>query len=169
MNAALAVSLGAALAEFGQACAAVLLSDWFLSHPKAEQGFQWAAIPVFLLLGAYLFFFAKPAQPSAKIETGSFPAQFLKGGLISLFNLLAIPYWFVYCGWLKVEGWWRDGAYNMAVFALGVSAGTMLVLAAYAWLGQVILRRSSKVGQYANKFIGLIFWAIGLKLLLGLW
>mgnify|MGYP003382638353 CR=1 FL=1 len=44
--AALFLAAGAAGAEFFQAWAAVALTDWFMSHPGAEQIFQWAAIPV---------------------------------------------------------------------------------------------------------------------------
>jgi len=42
LAAAMAVALGAAVAEFFQAWAAVLFTYWFLSHPMAERVFHWA-------------------------------------------------------------------------------------------------------------------------------
>ena len=163
--AAMAVALGAAIAEFFQAWAAVVLTDWFLSHPAAERGFNWAAVPVFFTLGIHLIFFAKPPRPPEKADAGNLRKQFAKGLVVSIFNLLAVPYWFVYCGWLRVEGWWQEGLFWTLIFALGVSLGTVFALGLYAWLGQVILRRSSEVARYANRFIGLIFLGLGLKVL----
>ncbi len=167
-SSAIAVALGAAVAEFFQAWAAVLLTDWFLSHPAVERSFHWASAPVFFLLGIHLLFFAKPTRQVEASATGNLPKQFAKGLAVSVFNLLAIPYWFVYCGWLRVEGLWQEGLLSALVFSLGVSMGTVFALALYAWLGQVILRRFTEVARYANGFIGLIFIGLGLKALWGL-
>jgi len=165
---AMVLAAGAASAEFFQAWVAVLLTDWFLSHPGAERMFQWAAMPVFFILGIHLLFFAKPPRPFAPVIQSSLFRQFFKGVFVSIFNLLAIPYWFVYCNWLQVEGWWQTGLFSTLIFALGVSVGTLFALGWYAWLGQIILRRSSQVARYANTLIGLIFLGIGLKVLWGL-
>ena len=168
LAAAMAVAAGAAVAEFFQAWAAVLFTDWFLSHPMAERVFQWAAVPVFLALGIHLLFIAKPIQPSVKLTATKLRGQFGKGLMVSFFNLLAVPYWFVYCGWLRVEGWWEEGFFPTLVFSMGVSVGTLFALALYAWLGQMILDRSDKVARYANRVIGLIFLGLGVKTLIGL-
>ncbi|MBC7776029.1 MAG: LysE family transporter [Phycisphaerae bacterium] len=168
MAAAMAVAVGAAVAEFFQAWAAVLFTDWFLSHPAAERGFHWAAVPVFLALGIHLLFFAKPLRKTAKMTATTLRRQFAKGLIISFFNLLALPYWFVYCGWLRVEGWWQVGLFPTLVFSFGVSIGTVLALSLYVWLGQLILEHSSEVARYANRVIGLIFFGLGIKTLIGL-
>lgn len=164
-SAAIAVALGAAFAEFFQAFAAVLLTNWFLSHPSAERAFHWAALPVFLILGTHLLFFAKAPRTPEALASGALRKFFGKGLLVSVFNLLAIPYWFVYCGWLRVEGWWQDGSGYTLIFALGVSGGTVAALALYAWLGQLILQRSAQAARYANALIGLIFLGLAIKIL----
>lgn len=168
IQAAFALAAGAAFAEFFQAWAAVALTDWFLSHPAAEKGFHWAAVPVFLILGVQLIFFAKPARPDQPFVQGSLFRQFGKGVLISAFNLLAIPYWFVYCGSLKVQGIWQEGIHFTLIFALGVSIGTFFALGLYALLSQLILQRSSDISRYANRIIGVIFLGLGAKVLWGL-
>jgi len=166
--AALVLAAGAASAEFFQAWAAVALSDWFLSHPSVEQGFKWAAFAVFTVLGLYLFFFAKSPKTPKELPQGSLSRQFGKGLLLGVFNLLAIPYWFAYCGWLRVEGWWEDGLFYTLIFSFGVTLGTMFSLAMYAWLGQLILERSSDIAKRANQLIGLLFLGLGIKTLLEL-
>jgi threonine/homoserine/homoserine lactone efflux protein len=125
-------------------------------------------MPVFFVLGFHLLFLAKPPNPSMPVIPTTMRRQFLRGLVISIFNLLAVPYWFVYCGSLKVEGLWQDGWVFTFLFALGVSFGTLAALSLYAWLGQVVLHRSKDLAKYANRFIGLIFIGLGIKLLWGL-
>lgn len=168
LAAALALATGAATAEFFQAWLAVGLSDWFMSHPAAERGFHWAAIPVFFVLGIHLLFFARPSHAQAQVAATPMHRQFIKGLMISVFNLLAIPYWFVYCGWLRLEGWWKEGLLFTWLFSLGVSIGTVCALGIYAWLGQLVLNRAGELAKYANKAIGLIFLALGMKTLYSL-
>jgi len=158
---------GAAAAEFFQAWFAVEMSGWFLQHPAVERYFQWAAIPIFWILAIYLFFFARAPKSADASRAGSVAGQIGRGILLSVFNLLAIPYWFTYCGWLRVTDWWQEeGLGSTLVFSAGVSVGTLGALALYAWLGQEIVQRSDKVAQYANRFVALIFFALGLKIIL---
>ncbi len=166
--AALAVATGAAAAEFFQAWAAVVFTNWFIGHPSAERVFHWAAVPVFVLIGLYLVFFAKPPQLPNHAAPVSLHRPFAKGVVVSVFNLLAIPYWFVYCGWLRVEGWWQEGLLPTLLFASGVSIGTIFALSLYAWLGQCVLQRSATVAKQANLVIGLIFLGLGIKVFWGL-
>lgn len=168
LAAALILGFGAAMAEFFQAWAAVALSDWFLGHPSFEITFHWAAVGVFVCLGIYFLFFAVPSTPSADIPAIPARHQFGKGVLLSVFNLLAIPYWFVYCGWLRIEGWWTAGISSTLLFSAGVTFGTMFALALYAWLGMLMVQRSKGIARRANQIVGLIFLGLGIKLLIGL-
>lgn len=169
MLAAMLLAAGAAGAEFFQAWVAVVLTDWFLSHPAVERWFQWAAIPVFFVLAAYLLFWSKPQQSRAFVAEVSPYKQVGKGIVLSAFNLLAIPYWFAYCGSLRVSGWWEEADLSSTlIFSAGVTAGTLAALGLYAWLGQLILQHSSSMARHADRFVGLIFLGLGIKLLWGL-
>ena len=167
--AAMLLAAGAAGAEFFQAWAAVELADWFMSHPAAEQWFRWVALPVFLGLGLYFIFWARPPRTHGQVADVSPLKQIGKGVLLSAFNLLAVPYWFAYCSSLRASGWWNDD--NLAstmIFSAGVTTGTLSALGLYAWLGLMIVRRSESVARYANRVVGVIFLAIGIKILAGL-
>ena len=159
------LAFGAAFAEFFQAWGAAAFSNWFMAHPAVSRGFQWAALPIFLGLAIYLIFIAKPPKTPEELPSLSVPRQFLKGIAISVFNLLAIPYWVLYCSWLQVSGWWEPGLKSALFFSAGVTVGTSAALALYAWLASDMLRRSDKVARYINLFVGLIFAGLGLKLL----
>jgi threonine/homoserine/homoserine lactone efflux protein len=161
---AMLLAMGAAFAEFFQAWGAVVFADWFLANPTAERVFQIAAIPVFWGLAVYLWFFAK-APRAAEVDVPAAPLrQFGRGVAVSFFNLLAIPYWIIYTGWLQVNGWWTDGLLHTLFFAGGVVVGTLAALALYAWLAQELTRRSDLVARVVNRFVALIFFGLGLKL-----
>ncbi|MEZ4919651.1 MAG: LysE family transporter [Saprospiraceae bacterium] len=162
---AMVLGVGASVAEFFQAWAAASFSEWFTQHPDVSRLFQWIALPIFLGLAVYLLFFAKAPKTPEDVEPLSVPRQFIKGVVISLFNLLAIPYWVLYCSWLQVSGWWEPGVQSAIAFSAGVTAGTTMALALYAWLASDMLRRSDKVAKYINLFVGLIFAFLGLKIL----
>lgn len=167
MRPALWLAAGASAAEFFQAWFAVEMSGWFMRHPAVERYFQWASVPVFWAMAVYLFFFARAPKSAKASQSGSVAGQIGKGALLSAFNLLAIPYWFTYCGWLRVTGWWRgEGIGYDLIFSAGVSIGTFCALVLYARLGQEIVKRSDKMAQYANRFVGLIFFALGLKVVI---
>ncbi len=161
---AIILGLGAAIAEFFQAWAAVVFADWFLQNPGAAKVFQIGAIPVFLGLAVYLWFFARaPRAPETDLPVAPL-RQFARGVVISVFNLLAIPYWVAYAGWLRVNGYWQEGQAHTLLFSLGVTIGTMIALTLYAWLAQELTRRSDMVARVVNRFVALIFLGLGLKL-----
>ncbi|MBL7828733.1 MAG: LysE family transporter [Saprospiraceae bacterium] len=166
--AATMVAAGAAFAEFFQAWLAVVLSDWFLSNPGVSAVFEWVAVVVFSVLAIFMLFFAQPPKKPGEIKMANWPVYFLRGVLISAFNLLAVPYWFTYCGWLRVEGIWQEGLTCTLVFSLGVSLGTMFAMGIYIWLSTLIVSRAHQVARYANRLIGLIFVFLALKTLINL-
>ncbi|MFN4256901.1 MAG: LysE family transporter [Saprospiraceae bacterium] len=157
------VAAGAAAAEFFQAAAAVVFSDWFVAHPASEQVFRWLAAPVFLALGAYFLFWAKPPRHSPETDVRAGRA-FVKGLIISVFNLLAVPYWIFYCGWLRLEGWLSDGFSDMILLAVGVTLGTFAALMLYAWAARKMAEGSVSVGRWANRLTGAVLLFLGLRL-----
>jgi threonine/homoserine/homoserine lactone efflux protein len=162
------LALGAAVAEFFQAWIAVALSDWFVRHLIYDYIFRWIAAVLFLGLALYLIVKEKSAPKASAISGATSWQQFMKGWGISVFNLLAIPYWFTYCGWLRVEGWWQDGTVGIILFCWGVTMGTIAALSLYAWLGTTIVRKANNMTRYMNLLVGLIFLGLGIKLLYGL-
>lgn len=166
---AILLAVGAAFAEFFQAWSAVIFSDWFTANPSAARVFQMLAIPVFLGLAVYLWFFAKaPRAPEEELPVAPF-RQFTRGILISVFNLLAIPYWVAYTGWLRINGYWQEGNFYTFLFSTGVIVGTLIALVLYAWLAREMTKRSEMVARVVNRFVALIFLALGLKLVIDVW
>jgi threonine/homoserine/homoserine lactone efflux protein len=170
LPAALFLAIGAAFAEFFQAWLAIFLSDWFLENPSATNWFTWLSVPVFWGLAVYFLFAPETSKNKGDVVmTYSAIGQMGRGILLSIFNLLAVPYWFVYCGWLKMEGWWGEETLaHTLLFAMGVSLGTLLVLSLYAYLATAIVHRSDRLAVYANRFVALLFFLLGAQTVLHL-
>lgn len=170
LPAALFLAIGAAFAEFFQAWLAIFLSNWFLENPSATNWFAWLSVPVFWGLAFYFLFAPETSKTKGDVVmTYSAIGQMGRGVLLSIFNLLAIPYWFVYCGWLKMEGWWGEETLaHTLLFATGVSLGTLVVLSLYAYLAMAIVKRSDRLAVYANRFVALLFFLLGAQTLLHL-
>jgi threonine/homoserine/homoserine lactone efflux protein len=90
------------------------------------------------------------------------------GLAVSAFNLLAIPYWFVYCAWLRMSDWWQDGWAWTFVFSTGVTLGTLCALALYGLAARFALQKSDAVARYANLVVGLTFLGLAAKTAWGL-
>ena len=192
LAAALVLGAGAAVAEFFQAWLAAEAAGWFVQHPMVEQGLRWAAVPVFLGLGGWLVWKPSRGNPapsttgegghdirrdallSLSSHSGEGPGVglsrlgplFAQGLLLSLFNLLAIPYWLAYCAGLRTTDWWREGWVSTSLFSAGVMVGTFAALALYAWAAHRAVQRSEAVARYANRVVGAIFLGLGLWALL---
>ncbi len=169
LRAALWAALGACIVEFWQAWLASAVAMWLLAHSMVEKWFQWGALLVFLAGGIYLLTrqaAAKPAQTA--VSQVSAWRQMGRGALVSLFNLLALPYWFAYCGWLKVNGWWPEHSFSVLFFSTGVGIGTLLALSLYAWAAQKMVDRSDQISRYANTVIGIIFLLLACKIFVNL-
>ncbi|MGI9159937.1 MAG: LysE family translocator [Saprospiraceae bacterium] len=163
-RAAWILAFGAAATEYLQALAAIGFANWFLAHPAVEAGFRWVTAPLFLALGAYYLLWANPQGEGREEAPVRGRGLFFQGVALSLFNLLAIPYWIAYCGWMKVGGYWEAGLWPTLRFAAGVTLGAQAALSLYAWLGELILRRFDAVARWANYGIGLLFLGLGLKM-----
>lgn len=162
------LAFGAAATEFLQAIAAARLSSWFVQHPSWERQAEWATALVFIAVAVYLFFVAKPPGHDNARHRVSGKLLVARGAVLSAFNLLAIPYWFVFIGWMRSSGYWREGASYTALFALGVTLGTMCALGLYALLSGLLVRHSARVSAVANKAIGAIMLLLAIRLMLRL-
>ncbi|MEO0007169.1 MAG: hypothetical protein RJA20_1365 [Bacteroidota bacterium] len=160
--AAMILGTGAAFAEYFQALAAVALVGIM---PAFKAVFEWVAAVVFLSLGVYLLLWPPTPQQPDEIDEVSLSSYFSKGVLISIFNLLAIPYWVTYCSWLQSEGWWSEQTPDMLIFAAGVSIGTVGAFSLYAWFSTKIMQRVNNIAKIANLVIGLTFLGLAAKLL----
>lgn len=165
-KAAVWLGLGAAWAEFFQAWGAIAFAQWLLYQTRIEHFFHGAAAIIFILLGIWMLTRTPKVTDKAAPVIASNPLlQFVRGAVISIFNLLAIPYWLVYYGWLRAKGWWPETAGQGAaiIFSSGVTVGTFITLLLYAYGARWLTSHSKQTARYANIGIGLLFVGLGIN------
>ncbi len=158
MKAALSAAFGASLVEFFQVFLSLKFISLFAENATLERIFQSVAVVVFLAGGIYFFFFAKAKAPDVQevADEKRWVGYFLKGALVSILNLMAIPYWVFYGTLLIGKGWLLPDDLHLMFFAAGTLVGTFLLMVLYALLGAKILVKSELITRRVNQFIGLL-------------
>lgn len=160
LRAALALALGAALIEGLQALLALQCAG-ILSDERTKSMIQIIAIILFSVLGFYSFYLAQKGNKDTLSSQIQLP-QFWKGVTISLFNVLAIPYWLVNGAYLDSLHL-MDASHTWIIcFCIGVATGTFLLLLLYARLSQRILNNIQEVNKWTNVFLGVVFLALAI-------
>jgi threonine/homoserine/homoserine lactone efflux protein len=169
LRAAVWVSLGAILVEFFQVILALKFTWLFNENNGLNTALKTVAIIVFLLGGAYYMFFAKSRSAlSDKEDNHRSSNEFFKGIILSLLNVMAIPFWIFYGAFLTSNGLLiRDNLYVL-VFAGGSMIGTFSLFMSYALLGHKILRKHDVVTKWVNRVIGAVLLVLGFYQIAGM-
>ena len=149
--------LAAAFIEYGQGFIALKFSSLFHANPNLEFYIDIIAIPVFFVLGIiYLRKHGKP--PTLKNEI----SDFKKGLLLSIVNPLAIPFWVIWGTIANNKGWLIMENVSIALFTLGISAGTFLTLILYGIAAKKIITKLTFVNKRINQIIGWTLIILGI-------
>lgn len=151
-------ALSCALVELGYSYIAVLLMkavfDW--------QGHKiiFHIVSIMVLLGAGIYYVRK--KPSQKKEP-KIAKVFYQGTILSIINVVAIPFWLVYTTLLTSHAWVKlDTGVSIACYILGISVGTLLSLLSFALFSHKINQRFMLESVMVNRIIGLFLIATSL-------
>ncbi|MDX1629932.1 MAG: LysE family transporter [Fulvivirga sp.] len=132
-QAALRFALAAALVEFPYALIAVKFQAYLTSSPIILDNLTLIAAVVMVTLGAINILYSE--KSTATIEKFR-KSGFRKGVIISILNPLAIPFWIGITAYLSGLGWVNLNTNSLVLwYVTGVSAGTFILLALIAFLG----------------------------------
>lgn len=155
LRAGIWLAFGAAVVEGCQALFALQCTG-FLSNEDTKLAIQITAIFLFTGLGIYSFYLARKGS-SSTMSSQLKLSYFWKGVVISLLNLLAIPYWLVNGAYLDSLDLLVQNHIWIACFCVGVALGTFLLLLLYASLSQRIRTNITQVNKWTNIFLGILF------------
>ncbi|GIV32511.1 MAG: hypothetical protein KatS3mg031_0046 [Chitinophagales bacterium] len=152
------VAAGASFLEFFQAFAAVFFSR-FLTHSEVIKTIiNYSAAPVFAGLGLF-FLFRKVKHTSPEKAYASSSSSFLKGMLISSFNLFVIPFWIFWSTYLANKNWIELQLLPSLVLTIGIITGTFLALLLYIWMGRLLKNKVDRIGLWIDNVVGMAFLA----------
>jgi threonine/homoserine/homoserine lactone efflux protein len=157
-------SLGLTLAFASQATLAVFFANYFTQHPSILVFMkEWATL-VFFILAAFFFFKGYRAR-AASISPGDRPyhgSPLMRGMGLAFMNLLVIPYFFAFSGWLLTGGLLGSAFVHRLSFIVGAAAGAMLIYGAYARSASWIDRKAHFLTRNMNFLLGAILVVIAL-------
>jgi threonine/homoserine/homoserine lactone efflux protein len=159
LKAALLFAFACAVIELGYSYIAVRMTEALVDFAMYKHPIQLFSIAMFLVAGIY-YIRKKPSSREAKYSLGPFSL----GIVLSIVNVIAIPFWLVYTTVLSTYQWIDvDSAKEIAWFVTGISLGTLLGLMTFALLSQRINKRFSLQSTLVNKIVGVLL--IGSSLL----
>ncbi len=155
------VAAAASFVEFFQSFIAILFSKAFMQNESVSDFIQYGAAPVFLLLGV-VFFFKEKLFPKKADSKQYASKNVAKGFMVGILNVFVIPFWIFWSSYFAGNNWIKLEYGSIALFSAGITAGTMLALMLYAWLGLKMANKTSVMAFWGNKTLGLIFIAFGI-------
>ncbi|UZO81578.1 LysE family transporter [Aquimarina sp. ERC-38] len=152
----LLVAIGATLVVFIQACIAILLAKYIFFNPYVRNILLRTGAVIFLLLSIY--FFVKARQKNIKIRTykHAHTQSFFKGAMVSLLNILPIPYFCAIAAAMSVSNKVDYDAYYITVFSIAAGLGTFTSLYLYVLSFLKIENRTASITKYSNYFMAFL-------------
>ena len=154
-NIAISFALGASVIIFFQTFIAVLFARFTNNHQEIVSTLQKIGIFVFSVLSIYFFWIAKKPK---KIKTDSRvkgkSSRFFLGMLLSILNLLPIPFYVFASMTLAASGYFSFDKIPVAEFVIGVMSGSFTVLYIYIVAFKKIENKTEFLMRNINTFIG---------------
>ena len=157
---ALTVAMGAALIGIGQAFISLYCSAYIMSHPTVEELLTWVSIPFLIGIGIYYY---RQRNAKATVAMHKSPGQgFVKGALVGIMNVIAIPFYFFYASFFSSLGLVQLDNINLIVlFSIGAGIGMLIALMLYARIGMYADKKISTLQTYSTSIIAVIMFGLG--------
>lgn len=158
---ALTVAMGAALIGIGQAFISLYCSSYIMTHPSVEEILTWVSIPFLIGIGIYFY-----RQRNAKATTAMHKSPghgFMKGALVSIMNVIAVPFYFFYASFFSSLGLIQlDSTALIILFSIGAGVGMLIALMLYARLGMYADKKIAKLQAYSTRIIAFVMFGLGM-------
>jgi len=153
-------SAGAASVVFIQAFIALFFANYLNNNPEIIEKLKIAGIIVFFLLSIFFFYQArKKFKDEGKQKKGNY---FFTGALMSLMNMLAIPFYLGISTLLGAEGKIILEQPYIMIFVVGSVVGAFSLFITYVSFAGIIIKRAQFIAQNINYILSILFLIIGI-------
>ncbi|MCG2610085.1 LysE family transporter [Flavobacterium sp. SM15] len=129
---AITFALGASVTVIFQTYIAVLFAKFIDRNPEVVILLQEIGLFIFLGLTVYFFWAGKKTKKKKdELKMKSKTSRFFLGMLLSLLNLLPIPYYVFLSVWFSRKGWFFFNQSYIWMFVLGTVVGSFLMFYLY--------------------------------------
>ncbi|WP_157472370.1 LysE family transporter [Neolewinella persica] len=156
---AFSFSGGLATVIGAQTALGVLFADLFTRHPAVISGIKSWAIPLFLVLAGIFTWkgYRARAARKAHIERPYKGGPFWRGMVMSMMNILNIPFILAIAGWLIGDGLLSRAFLPRLAYVPGTALGALGVFFLYVLSADWISRHAAYFTRNINFFLGGLF------------
>lgn len=150
------VAIGASSIVFIQALFAILLAKYIFFNPYVKNMLLRTGAVIFFLMAIYFFVKAKQRRTKMKVYKHAGSRSFFKGVMMSLVNVLPIPYFCTIAAAMSVSGKIEYDALRIFIFGTAAGAGTFVTLYFYVLSFLKIEKKTASITKYSNYFMGIL-------------
>ncbi|WP_299763952.1 LysE family transporter [uncultured Dokdonia sp.] len=153
-NNGLLVAIGASLVVAFQALIAILLARYIFGNPYVRNMLLRTGLVIFLIMAIFFFIKAKRSRvKKVKAPKHAGIRSLGKGMMVSVLNVLPIPYFCALGAALNVSGKVEYDVMAISVFIAAAVLGTFTTLYLYVVFFARIENRSASFAKYSNYFM----------------
>lgn len=157
---------GVSLAVLIETLIALFFARFLDKNPEIIEILQKVVLGVFISMTIYFFFIAKDFRKQPVKEVAHSKRNlFFRGFLLSIINLLPVPFWVYISIAFRSFKWFAFSEISVIVTSLGSSIGTFTVMAIYIWFFRP-KENQKKINVNMNYLIGAITAIVSLFTLL---
>ena len=151
------VAIGASLVVAFQALVAILLARYIFGNPFVRNMLLRTGLVIFLIMAIFFFIKAKRSRVK-KVEISKHAGirSLGKGMMVSVLNILPIPYFCALGAALNVSGKVEYDVMAISLFIAAAVAGTFTALYLYVIFFVRIENKSASFGKYSNYFMAVL-------------
>ncbi len=163
---ALLFAAGISLAVLIETLVALFFARFLDENPEVIAILQKVVLGVFISMTIYFFFIAKDVskQPVKEVSYSK-RNLFFRGFLLSIINLLPIPFWVYISITFRSFKWFTFSQLSVIVTSFGSAIGTFIVMAIYIWFFRP-KENQKKININMNYLIGAVTAIVSLFTLL---
>lgn len=153
-NNGILVAVGASLVVAFQALIAILLARYIFGNPFVRNMLLRTGLVIFLIMAIFFFVKAKRSHvKKVKVPKHAGARSLGKGMMISVLNVLPIPYFCALGAALNVSGKVEYDVVAISVFIAAAVLGTFTTLYLYVTFFARIENKSASFAKYSNYFM----------------
>lgn len=151
------VAIGASFVVLFQAWIAIQLARYIFGNPYVQNMLLRTGLVIFAIMAIFFFIKAKKSKvKEVKVSKHAGIKSLGKGVMVSVLNVLPIPYFCALGVGLNVGGKVDYDVIAMIVFVSAATLGTFTALYLYATFFARINKRSTSFNKYSNYFMAIL-------------
>ncbi len=148
---------GVSFAVLIETLVALFFARFLDKNPDVIAILQKVVLGVFISMTIYFFFIAKDVrkQPSKEVKISK-SNLFLRGFLLSIINLLPIPFWVYISITFRSLKWFSFSHLSIVATGIGSSIGAFIIMVAYIWFFRPKEENQKSMNVNMNYLIGIV-------------